>query len=109
VTFSVATETITVERHASNDDPTINRCPDAGPFTLLTTRDGERRDNVEKLRLRIFSDGDILEIFANDRFALATMVYSGTSLDLGSITVFATGSVGSAVLESVRVWDGLSL
>ncbi|KAG7289942.1 hypothetical protein NEMBOFW57_006319 [Staphylotrichum longicolle] len=29
VTFSVAAETIVVDRHASNDDPAINKCPDA--------------------------------------------------------------------------------
>lgn len=45
VTFSVATETIVVDRHASNADPAINNCPDAGPFTLLTTREAEGRDS----------------------------------------------------------------
>ncbi|KAK4235646.1 glycoside hydrolase [Achaetomium macrosporum] len=109
VTFSVATETIIVERHASNSDPTINKCPDAGPFTLLTTRDAEGRESLEKLHIRIFSDGDILEVFANDRFALATMVYSGTGPDLGGLTAVATGGVGSAVFETVKVWDGLDL
>ena len=109
VTFSTATETIVVDRHASNADPAINKCPDAGPFTLLTTRDDEGRDNLEKLRIRILSDGDILEVFANDRFALATMVYSGSSPDLGGLTAFAKGSVGSALFETITVWDGLEL
>ncbi|KAI1378015.1 glycosyl hydrolase [Hypoxylon crocopeplum] len=112
VSFSITTETIVVDRDASNNDPTVNKCPDAGPFTLLTTRDpdGDGKPTLEKLRIRIFSDGDILEVFANDRFALATMVYSeGHCLDLGGLTAFATGSVGSAVFETVTVWDGLDL
>ena len=109
VTFSVATETIVVDRHASNADPAINNCPDAGPFTLLTTREAEGRDSLEKFRIRILSDGDILEVFANDRFALATMVYWGSSSDMGGLTVFALGSVGSAVFETITVWDGLEL
>jgi beta-fructofuranosidase len=109
VTFSVATETIVVDRHASNADPAINKCPDAGPFTLLTTRDAEGRDSLEKFRIRILSDGDILEVFANDRFALATMVYCGSSPDLGGLTAFARGSVGSALFETITVWDGLEL
>ena len=109
VTFSVATETIVVDRHASNADPAINNCPDAGPFTLLTTREAEGRDNLEKFRIRILSDGDILEVFANDRFVLATMVYWGSSSDMGGLTVFALGSVGSAVFETITVWDGLEL
>jgi beta-fructofuranosidase len=109
VTFSVATETIVVDRHASNNDPAINKCPDAGPFTLLTTRCAEGRDSLEKLRIRILSDGDVLEVFANDRFALATMVYSATSPDLGGLTALAKGSAGSAVFETIMVWDGLEL
>ncbi|KAH8906873.1 Arabinanase/levansucrase/invertase, partial [Coniochaeta sp. PMI_546] len=112
VTFSVTTETIVVDRDASNNDPTINKCPDAGPFTLLAMQDpnGNCEPVLEKLHLRIFSDGDILEVFANDRFALATMVYSGEhGLGSGGLTAFATGSVSSAVFESVTVWDGLDL
>ena len=109
VTFSAVTETIVVDRHATTTDPAINKCPDAGPFTLLTTRDAEGRDSLEKLRIRILSDRDILEVFANDRFALATMVYSGSGPDLGGLTAFATGSVGSAVFQTITVWDGLEL
>ncbi|KAL6399519.1 hypothetical protein AUP68_18067 [Ilyonectria robusta] len=110
VTFCTVTETITVDREASTPDTTINKCPDAGPFTLLMKR--ETNDNselaMEKLQLRVFSDGDILEIFANDRFALATMVYSTSySQDSSGITAFATGGMGSAVFERVTVWDGL--
>ncbi|KAM5341268.1 hypothetical protein ACJ41O_015377 [Fusarium nematophilum] len=110
VTFCIVTETIVVDREASTTDPTVNKCPDAGPFTLLaktgTTGNGELE--MEKLQLRIFSDGDILEVFANDRFALATMVYSESySQKSSGITAFATGSIGSAVFESVTIWDGL--
>jgi hypothetical protein len=32
--------------------------------------------DVDTLRIHIISDADTLEVFANDRFALATMVYS---------------------------------
>ncbi|OIW29513.1 Arabinanase/levansucrase/invertase [Coniochaeta ligniaria NRRL 30616] len=110
VVFSTATETITVVREASNADETINRCPDAGPFTLLKldgSAGGEKVPVLEKLRLRIFCDGDVLEVFANDRFALATMVYSDQ--DARGLTAFATGDVGSAVFETVTVWDGLEV
>jgi beta-fructofuranosidase len=65
---------------------------------------------LEKLHIRIFSDGDILEIFANNRFALATMVYSdGCDPDLSGVTAFATGSVNSAVFETVMAWEGLDI
>lgn len=110
VSFCVVTETIIVDREASTTDTTINKFPDAGSFTLLIKRgaNGDGELAMEKLRLRIFSDGDILEIFANDRFALATMVYSESySQDNSGITAFATGGIGSALFESVTVWDGL--
>lgn len=112
VTFSAITETITVDRHASNNDSTINKCPDAGPFTLLVTQssDADGEPVLEKLHIRIFSDGDILEIFANERFALATMVYSDNcDPDLSGVTAFATGSVNSAVFETVMAWEGLDI
>lgn len=110
LTFCIATETILIERQASTANPTINKCPDAGPFTLLALARPDAEDEVtlEMLRLRIFSDGDILEIFANDRFALATMVYSDSyGPDTGGITAFATGEINSATFETVRIWDGL--
>lgn len=110
LTFSIDTETILVERQASTANPTINKRPDAGPFTLLALARPDAEDEVtlEMLRLRIFSDGDILEIFANDRFALATMVYSDSyGPDTGGITAFATGEMNSATFETVRIWDGL--
>ncbi|TVY65319.1 Beta-fructofuranosidase, cell wall isozyme [Fusarium oxysporum f. sp. cubense] len=112
LTFCIAKETILIERKASNDDQTINKCPDAGPFTLLALTRPDAGDEViwEKLRIRIFSDGDILEIFANDRFALATMVYSENyGPDMGGITAFATGEINSASFETVKVWDGLDI
>ncbi|KAB5558703.1 glycoside hydrolase family 32 protein [Coniochaeta sp. 2T2.1] len=110
VVFSTAAETITVHREASNADETINRCPDAGPFTLFRldgSADGEKAPVLEKLRLRVFCDGDVLEVFANDRFSLATMVYSDP--DARGLTAFATGEVGSAVFETLTVWDGLEV
>ncbi|KAG5787527.1 hypothetical protein H9Q69_013409 [Fusarium xylarioides] len=112
LTFCIDEEIILADRKASNDDQTMNECPDAGPFTLLALTRPDAGDEViwEKLRIRIFSDGDILEIFANDRFALATMVYSENyGLDMGGITAFATGEINSVSFETVKVWDGLDV
>ena len=51
----------------------------------------------------------MLEVFANDRFALTTMVYSRNyGSAAAGVTAFATGGKGSTVFESVRVWDGLN-
>jgi len=111
VTFSPDNETIVVERqHSGLLKGSFNNCPEQGPFTLFVTQDPMTLiEEVEDLRLRLISDGDVLEIFANDRFALATTVYrewgSGSSVDL----VPSAASPGeSFVIKTLRVWDGLN-
>ena len=109
VSFSVTTETIIVDRASSTTKAKVNTCPDAGPFTLLTTQEPGSSPELERLQLRIFSDGDILEVYANDRFALATMVYSDSyGEEVGGITAFAQGGEASAVFENATLWDGLA-
>ncbi|KAG4437401.1 hypothetical protein IFR05_007126 [Cadophora sp. M221] len=115
ITFSLTTETITVDREASTTSSDLNECSESGPFSLFTTLQAIDADHEvpeqtqEKLRLRIFSDADVLEVFANDRFALATMVYSDTyDASHGGITAFASGGDESAIFESIMIWDGLN-
>jgi beta-fructofuranosidase len=106
VYFCAIDEMVVVDRHASTTDARINTCPDAGPFTLLRRSSPEAPEpHLEQLDIRIISDADILEVFVNDRFALATMVYS----DPGNpfVSAFATGDANSAVFEKVMLWDGL--
>lgn len=110
VTFSTTQETITVDREKSNTEPSMNKCPDAGKFTLLTIGAGNDSTDItlEKLLLRIFFDQGILEVFANDRFALATMIYPPCAMhDTVKVTAFAKGKVGSAEFKVVRLWDKL--
>ena len=63
------------------------------PFVL---KDGE------PLKLRVFVDKSIVEIFANDRQAIGRRVYPGRDDSLG-IELFATG--GAATFKSVTAWD----
>lgn len=115
ITFSALDERIIVDRAASNDASDVNKCAMSGPFTLFTTAQSVHREcngpiwEQEALQLKVFSDGDVLEVFANDRFALATMVYSECQNGAcGGITAFATGETGSAVFEKVSIWDDLN-
>ncbi|KAL2832183.1 glycosyl hydrolase [Aspergillus cavernicola] len=111
ITFSLHEETISVNKERSTSDPNIRNCPEQGPFTLFYRVNNlatEPKDKLENLRIRIISDADILEVFANDRFALATMVYSPEYFSPVGISAFAKGVPGSAVIEEVNVWDGLS-
>ncbi|KAK5173249.1 uncharacterized protein LTR77_001930 [Saxophila tyrrhenica] len=108
IVFSLEHEAITVDRSRTNTVENCNRCPEKGPFTLFTTAEKDEEPVLEKLRLRIISDGDVLEVFANDRFALATMVYrEEASPSQGGITAFASGAPGSTVVGSATLWDGI--
>lgn len=69
--------------------PTLEQAP----FEL---RDGE------DLKLRVFVDKSVIEIYANDRQAIARQVYCVRDDSLG-IVLFANG--GRAKFSSVKAWD----
>ena len=111
IKFSLQDETISINKEKSNSDPNIRNCPEQGPFTLFYRTDNlgvESKEKLESFCIRIISDADVLELFANDRFALTTTVYSPSDISPTGISAFATGEQGSAVFKVVNVWDGLS-
>jgi beta-fructofuranosidase len=70
------------------------RCKlERAPFSL---KDGER------LRLRVFVDKSVVEVYANDRQAICRRVYPGRPDSLG-VALFATG--GDARIASVKAWE----
>jgi beta-fructofuranosidase len=103
ISFSPDDEEIIIDRSKSNTDSTMNKCDERGPHTLFTRFDGDI-EIIEKLTMRVFSDGQVLEIFANDRFALATMVYVEHS-DAVGVSLFAEGHEGGATFEQVKMWE----
>lgn len=105
IEFLPASEEIVVVREASNSAPDINKCDERGPFTLFRSQNGGN-DEVESLQLRIFCDNDLVEIYANDRFALSTTIYQDNREAL-LISLFATGSSESAVFQKVKIWSGM--
>lgn len=56
----------------------------------------------EPLRLRIFLDGSVIEIFANDRFCLTARVYPAGRQSTG-IALDASG--GTAKMVSFEAWE----
>ncbi len=56
----------------------------------------------ETLRLRVFVDKSVVEIYANDRQAICRRVYPGRDDSLG-VVLFATG--GKAEFSSVKAWE----
>jgi beta-fructofuranosidase len=65
---------------------------EAAPFSL---------DKDERLRLRIFVDKSVVEVFANDRQALARRIYPERTDSLG-VRLFANG--GSARVHVLQSW-----
>ncbi len=80
VLFNPLDEDITVRRPLSTDE-SINTSIEKGKHTLFRiTNPNSTRENetlLEAFHLRLFFDTKILEVFANDRFALSTHVYGG--------------------------------
>ncbi|KAJ3542581.1 hypothetical protein NM208_g4019 [Fusarium decemcellulare] len=105
ITFKPEKEEIVVVREKSNKLLDVNKSDEIGPFTLFKIL-GEKGEMVEPLKLRVFYDKDVLEVFANDRFALSTMVYAGPTPAL-SVSLFAEGLEGTAIFEEVNIWRGM--
>ncbi len=84
---------ICVDRSHSSSDPGGDRTMQSGPFVL---------GRGESLRLRIFIDGSVVEIFANDRFCLTARIYPAGSRSTG-ISLYSSG--GDAKMLSFEAWE----
>lgn len=115
---------IRIIRSRSTTSTQVNTCDEVGTFTLLTMVSATGQEELEPLRLRVFIDHDVLEVFANDRFAMSTWIYSppesqGVSLEWnGDPSVRRVDEEGrrqptnlarhgddSASLESAEIWE----
>ncbi len=94
VSFSVTERRIKVDVSRSSQNPDVVDFEEqAAPLEL--------GDN-EPLRLRIFLDRSVIEVFANDRSCLAKRIYP-SQFDCVNVAFFARG--GSAKLVSLDAWD----
>lgn len=93
-------EQVVVDRHNSTASPTVNTAPEIGPFTLFRQVDPVTdHSTIESLDLRVFLDQDVIEIFLNERFAMATRVYTDVEY-----TGISLGSVGPMVVDQLGIW-----
>jgi beta-fructofuranosidase len=84
---------LSVDRSQSSTDPSADRGMQSGPFLL---------GRGEPLRLHIFLDGSVIEIFANDRFCLTARVYPAGPRSTG-VALHASG--GTASMVSFEAWE----
>ncbi len=86
-------KTISVDRSQSSSDASADRGVQSGPFLL---------GRGETLRLHIFLDASVMEIFANDRFCLSARIYPAGKRSTG-IALYASG--GTARMVSFEAWE----
>lgn len=96
ISFLPSSERITVDKSKSTDDETINTVMASGAHTLFTRRD----QGQEALELRVYVDGTLVEVYANDRFALSTRVY--TDEEASGVEMFVKGS---ATVSRIECWE----
>lgn len=76
------------------------------PHTLFTTQDiSTAQQSEERLRLHVFFDRSVLEIFVNERTVITTRIYTHDARCIG-LALFAE-PVSDSVLTMSNVWDGL--
>jgi beta-fructofuranosidase len=88
---------LTIDRSRSSLDPSAYRHPLSGRLEL---------DGGESLRIRVFVDHSIVEVFANDRLCLTARIYPSRE-DSTLVGLRADG--GQARLESLRAWEMKSI
>ena len=94
VSYTVAEHRIKVDVSRSSQNPDVVDFEEqAAPLTL---------GGNEPLRLRIFLDRSVIEVFANDRSCLAKRIYP-RSFEGVDVSLFARG--GTAKLVSLDAWD----
>ena len=89
--FDAAEKRLKVDTRRSGPDDTP-RAVEAAPFEL---------DSGERLKLRVFVDRSVVEVFANGRQAIARRIYP-SQLESVDVRLFASG--GAARLHALEAW-----
>ncbi|KAL9931278.1 hypothetical protein V8E36_009885 [Tilletia maclaganii] len=105
--YDLASSTLVVHRELSSPHANINKTAvDGGPLRLLhlpsssSSKPGPSGSSLlEPLRLRVFLDNSVLEVYANGRWACSSRIYpdSIAASSGGSATAAAAAAVGLSV------------
>ena len=93
ITFSRTSGLLLVDRERSSLNPDVDQGSSGGSFALA---------GGETLKLHVFLDASVIEIFANDRACLTSRIYPSQPDSLG-LGLFARG--GKARLNTLDVWE----
>ncbi|ETI28597.1 hypothetical protein G647_01048 [Cladophialophora carrionii CBS 160.54] len=92
--FDAAAETFVIDRSHSTTVAYVNTTPEMAPHTLFRFRDPSGTVTREPLDVRAFYDVSALEVFVNERTAVATRIYPDRATCFG-VEVFLEAESGS--------------
>lgn len=100
ITYEPSTEYLTVRKNASSlDTKTYNLADETGILPLFQIKKGHKTI-TEPLSMRIFVDNSVIEVYANDRFAMSARVYP-TCKDATSMSLQVPDGV---TIESLDIY-----
>jgi beta-fructofuranosidase len=103
--FDPSNNTIGVDRAHSSLIKEFTNYTHAGYFKPYQIAQGKNSSSTETIDLTIFVDGSLIEVYANDRFALTSRIYPSRE-DSTGISLFAGEGV-NVEYSRIEIWDGL--
>jgi len=99
ITYQPSNNTILVDRSHSTTIEGFNNASVTGYFSPYTVN-----SKTEAITMDVFVDGSLVEVYVNERFALATRIYPSMECSTGFGVYVADGA--SANFTSIEAWMG---
>ncbi|KAJ5565335.1 hypothetical protein N7513_001577 [Penicillium frequentans] len=103
--FDPSSNNIVVGRANSSLIDEFTKTPHIGFFEPYQLQQKSGNTTMEPIQLNVFVDGSLVEVYANDRFALTSRIYPSREDSTGA-KLFAAKGV-NVKYSNVEIWDGL--
>ncbi|GAB7363326.1 hypothetical protein MBLNU230_g3607t1 [Neophaeotheca triangularis] len=105
ITYQPSNHTILIDRSQSSMIDQFGNHTVTGYFYPYTIVQPDGSEEIESITMDVFLDGSLLEVYVNDRFALATRIYPSMQSSTGYGVYVEDGE--SAVFDTVSSWSTL--
>lgn len=105
ISYEPSNHTLLVNRMHSSTIVEFNNATVTGYFYPYTIQTAEGSTAKEAITMDVFLDGSLLEVYVNDRFALATRIYPSMTCSTGYGVYVEEGA--EAKFSSLEAWVGL--
>ena len=105
ISYEPSNHTLLVNRLHSSTIVEFNNATITGYFYPYTIQSEDGSTAKEPITMDVFVDGSLLEVYVNDRFALATRIYPSQSCATGYGVYVEEGM--EAKFSSLEAWVGL--